>query len=144
MEGRLASEPAFRKNCEGFEVTDRISNGMAVDGELWLGRNFVWERFLGRGTFPQNFAWFARAVWEILLNQGRLVGASCTFRGHFALSKGTSLGHKEIGSCVFSKTLYGSNWGGMRIQHRISGQSEVVWRVNPRFEKIAKVWRFPT
>ena len=24
--GRLAGEPAFRKNCEGLEVTGRISN----------------------------------------------------------------------------------------------------------------------
>ena len=43
------------------------------------------------------------------------MGASCTFRGHFALSEGTSLGPREIGSCVFSATLYGGNWGGMRI-----------------------------
>ena len=72
------------------------------------------------------------------------MGLSCTFRGHFALSEGSSLGHKEIGSCVFSKILYGGCWDGMRSRHKILGQSEVVWQVNPRFEKIAKVWRLPT
>ena len=54
---------------------------------------------------------------------------------------GTSLRHREIGSCVFRKIWYGGNWGGMRSPHKISAQSEVVWRVNPRFKKIAKVWR---
>ena len=72
------------------------------------------------------------------------MGASCTLQGHFALSEGTSMGHREIGSCVFSEPFYGGSWGGMRIRHRISAQSEVVWRVNPHFEKIAKVWRLPT
>ena len=32
----------------------------------------------------------------------------------------------------------------MRSRHRISAQSEVVWRVKTRFEKTAKVWRLPT
>ena len=31
----------------------------------------------------------------------------------------------------------------MRSPHKISGQSEVVWWVNPRSEKTAKVWRLP-
>ena len=61
-----------------------------------------------------------------------------------ALSEGTSLGHKEIGLCVFSETLYGGSCGGMRSRRRISAQEEVVWQVNPRFEKIAKVSTLPT
>ena len=69
------------------------------------------------------------------------MGASCTFRGHLALSKGTSLGHREIDSCVFSEIFYGGIWGGMRSPHKISRQPKVVWRVNRRFEKTAKVWR---
>ena len=31
------------------------------------------------------------------------MGALCMFRGHLALSEGTSLGHREIGSCIFSE-----------------------------------------
>ena len=54
------------------------------------------------------------------------MGASCTFRGHLTLLEGTSLGHKEIGSCVFSKIFYGGIWGGMRSPHKIWGQSEVI------------------
>ena len=61
-----------------------------------------------------------------------------------ALLEGTSLGHMEIGSCVIKETLYGGSCGGMKSRHRISAQSEVVWRVNPRFEKTAKVWRLRT
>ena len=72
------------------------------------------------------------------------MGVLCTFRGHLALLQGTSLGHMEIGSCVFSKILCGGSSGGMRSPHRISAQSKVFWRVNQRFEKIAKVWRLPT
>ena len=34
------------------------------------------------------------------------MGAWCTFRGHLALSEGTSLGHREIGTCVFFQILY--------------------------------------
>ena len=71
------------------------------------------------------------------------MGASCTFRGHLALSERTSLQHREIGSCIFRKILYGGIWGGMRSPHKLSAQSEVVWRVNPRFKKTAKVWRLP-
>ena len=71
------------------------------------------------------------------------MGASCTFRGHLALSEGTSLGHREIGSCVFSKILYDGIWGKMRSPHKIAGQLEVVWQVNQRFEKTVKVWRLP-
>ena len=58
-----------------------------------------------------------------------------------ALSEGTSLLLREIGSCDFSEILYGGSWGGMRRPHKILGQSEVVWLVNPRFEKTAKIWR---
>ena len=60
-----------------------------------------------------------------------------------ALSEGTSLGHNEIGSCVFSEISYGGSWGGMRSPHKISGRSEVVWWVNGRSEKTAKAVRFP-
>ena len=31
----------------------------------------------------------------------------------------------------------------MRSPHKISAQSEVVWQVNPRSKKTAKVWRLP-
>ena len=31
----------------------------------------------------------------------------------------------------------------MRSRHKFLGQSEVAWQVNPRFKKIAKVWRLP-
>ena len=65
------------------------------------------------------------------------MGESCTFQGHLALWEGTSLRHKEIGSCAFNKNFYGGSWGGMRSRHKI------VWRVNPRFEKTAKVWKLP-
>ena len=51
--------------------------------------------------------------------------------------------HKEIGLCVFSEILYGGSSSGMRSPHKISGKSEVVCWVNPRFEKTAKVWRLP-
>ena len=71
------------------------------------------------------------------------MGASCTFCGHLALLEETSLGHTEIGSCVFRKNFYGGSWGGMRSPHRISAQSKVVWRVNQHFEKTAKVSRLP-
>ena len=71
------------------------------------------------------------------------MGASCTFRGQLALSDGSFLQHREIGSCVFSKYFYGGSWGGMRSAHKISGQSEVIWLVNPCFEKIVRVWRLP-
>ena len=57
----------------------------------------------------KNFLRFPRAIWKMLQNRGGLVGASCTFRGHLALSKRTSLGHKEIGSCIFSEILYGGS-----------------------------------
>ena len=36
-----------------------------------------------------------------------------------ALLEGTSLGHREIGSCVFSKFWYGGSWGRMRNAHKI-------------------------
>ena len=101
----------------------------------------MWERFLARGTSPENFAQLACVVWKMLQNRRGIVGASCTFRGQLALSEGTFLRHREIGSCVFSKYLYGDSWGGMRSAHKISSQSEVIWQVNPRFEKTAKVWR---
>ena len=103
----------------------------------------MWEHFKARGTSPQNFARFARAVWEMLQNHRRVVVASCTFRGHLALPEGTSLEHREIGSCIFSKISYGGSWGGMRSPQKISGRSEVVWWVNPRFEKTAKAVRLP-
>ena len=35
------------------------------------------------------------------------MGASCTFRGHFTLSEGSSLEHREIGSCIFREIMYG-------------------------------------
>ena len=101
----------------------------------------MWESFLARGTSPQNLFRITRVLWKMLLNRAGVVGASCTFRGHLALSEGTSLGHREIGTCVFFQILYGNIWGGMRSPHKISAQLEVVWRVNPRFEKTAKVWR---
>ena len=44
---------------------------------------------------------FARVVWKMLQNRGGVVGASCTFRGHLALSEGTSVGHREISPCIF-------------------------------------------
>ena len=69
------------------------------------------------------------------------MGVSCTFRGHLALSEGTSLGHREIGLCVFREILFGCSWGGMRSPHKFSGQSKVVWRVNPCLEKPTKVCR---
>ena len=103
----------------------------------------MWECFFSRGTSPQNFTQFTRAVWKMLLNRAGVVGASCTFRGHLALSEGTSLGHREIGSCVFIKILYGGSWGGMSSPHKISAQSEVVSMVNPRFKKTAKVCMLP-
>ena len=37
-----------------------------------------------------------------------------------ALSKGTPLGHRETGSCVFSEIWYGGSWGRMRDVHKIS------------------------
>ena len=73
---------------------------------------------------PQNFARFTRAVWKMLQNRGGVVGASCMFRGHLALSEGTSQGHREIGSCIFREILDGSNWGAMSSPHKISAQSE--------------------
>ena len=103
----------------------------------------MWECFLARGTSPQNFLLFARVVWKMLPNRGGVVDASCTFRRHLALTEGTSLRHREIGSCVLSKILYGGSWSGMKSPHKISGQLEVVWQVNPRFEKTTKVWRLP-
>ena len=72
------------------------------------------------------------------------MGASCTFRWHLALSEGTSLGHREIGSCVFIKNFYGGSWGGMSSPHKISAQSEIFCRVNLHFKKTVKVWRLPT
>ena len=72
----MAGECAFQKNYEGLEVTGRIS--------------------------PKNLVQFARAVVKMLQKHGGVIGASCTFRGHLALSKGTSLGHRKIGSCVFT------------------------------------------
>ena len=72
------------------------------------------------------------------------MGTSCTFHGHVALSESTSLRHRVVGSCFFREIFLGSSWGGMRSPHKILGQSKVVWRVNQRFEKIAKVWRLPT
>ena len=101
------------------------------------------ERFYGRRTSPKNFVQFARAVWEMLQNSGRIVGASCTFRGYLALSEGTSLGYNEIGSCIFREISYGGSWGGMRSPHKISGRSEVVWWVNGRYEKTKKVVKLP-
>ena len=86
----------------------------------------MWERFLARGTSLPNFVQFARAVLKMLQNCGGVMGVSCTFCGHFALSEGTSLGQKEIGSFIFSEILYGGSWDGMRSPHNILGQSEVI------------------
>ena len=72
------------------------------------------------------------------------MGASCTFCGHLASSERTSLSHRVVGSCIFSEILYGGSWVGMRSPKKISGQSNIVWRVNPHFEKTLKVWRLPT
>ena len=69
------------------------------------------------------------------------MGASFTFRGHFTLLEGTSLRHREIGSCVFGEILYGGSRVGIMSPHKISAQSIVVWRVNVRFKKTVKVWR---
>ena len=69
------------------------------------------------------------------------MGTSFTFRGHFTLLEGTSLGHREIGSCVLSEILYGGSRVGMRSPHKISAQSNVIWQVNVRFKKTVKVWR---
>ena len=60
-----------------------------------------------------------------------------------ALSKGTSLGHREIGSCLLREILYGGRLGRMRNTHKIKRRSEVVRGLNPRFEKIAKFWWLP-
>ena len=67
---------------------------------------------MATGISPQNFVRFPHAVCKMLQNRGGVVGASCTFRGHLALSEGTSLGHREIGSCMFSEILFGGRWGG--------------------------------
>ena len=60
-----------------------------------------------------------------------------------ALSEGTSLGHREIGSCVFSKIWYGRSWGRMRNTHKSWSRSKVVWRVIGRFEKNVKAVSLP-
>ena len=77
-------EPAFQKNCKGLDVTGKISywNGHLCGAPI--GLKFFLGRFLGRGASLQNFARFARAVYEMLQNRGRVVGASCTFVGHLA------------------------------------------------------------
>ena len=75
------------------------------------------------------------------------MGVSCTFVGHlarFGTVGGDVSGTQDIGSCIFSETLHGGTWGRMRSRHRISAQSEVIWRVNPCFKKTVKVWRLPT
>ena len=46
---------------------------------------------------------FARAVFKMLQNHGGVIGASCTFRGHLALSERTSLRHRVVGKCIFVK-----------------------------------------
>ena len=110
----------FKKTAKVSRLPAEFHIGMAVDVVLRLGWNFLWEIFLVRGTSPQNFARFAPAIWKMLQNRGGVVGASCMFRGHLALSKRTSLGHKKIGSCIFSQILYGGSWVGMRSPHKIS------------------------
>ena len=52
-----------------------------------------------------------------------------------ALSEGTSLGHREIGSCDFRKIWCGGGWGQIRNALKIWGRSEVVWGVIGRFKK---------
>ena len=84
------------------------------------------ERF-GRCFRTAGASWARARSWDIWRD--------------IALSEGTSLRQWEICSCVFSKIFYGGIWGAMRSRHNISGQSEVVWQVNPRFEKTTKVWR---
>ena len=72
--------------------------------------------------------------------RGRVVHVRDIWRA-VALSEGTFLQRREIGSWIFSEILYGGSWGWMRSPHKISGQSEVVWWVNSRFKKTPKVWR---
>ena len=47
IEGRLAGEPAFRKNCEGLEVTGRISNWNGLRWGASIGLKFCVGTFLG-------------------------------------------------------------------------------------------------
>ena len=51
------------------------------------------------------------------------------------LSKRTSLGHMETGSCGFSEIWCGGSWGQIRSAHKIWGQLEVIWGVIGCFKK---------
>ena len=53
-----------------------------------------------------------------------------------ALSEGTSLRHRETGSCISSEIWYGGRWGRMRNAHKIWGRSEVFWGVIKGFAKM--------
>ena len=73
-----------KKIAKVWRLPAELPIEMVVDVVLQLGWNLAWERFLARGTSPQSFARFAPTVWEMLQNQGRVMGASCTFVGHLA------------------------------------------------------------
>ena len=45
IRGRLAGEPAFRKTAKLKRLPTKFLIGMAIDGVLRLGLNFVWEHF---------------------------------------------------------------------------------------------------
>ena len=60
---------------------------------------------------------------------------------HVSLAFGTVGGNLSRTQGDWLEILYGGSWGRMRGPHKISAQSKVVWRVNLRFEKTAKVWR---
>ena len=156
-----AAHTKFQPNRRSFAGWTCISK------KLWrfggYRQNFILEWMsLGCSDWAENLCGNVYRVEENLLKIsrdlhtrfGRCFNTSCgSWARHarswdiwraLALLEGTSLGHREICSCVFKETLYGGSCGGMRSRHRISAQSEVVWRVNLHFEKTAKVWRLRT
>ena len=124
--GRLRGEPAFRKNYERLEVTGGI---LDLNGRRWpatIGLKFCVGTFLGYRNIPSKS--HARRTRR-LGDASEMRGRRARFVGIWpvlALSEGTSLRHRKIGSYHFSEILYGGRWGGMRNPHKISGQSEVV------------------